>query len=247
MTIKLQAPSGVGGGVQCSASGQSYTIGSDGTVSVQPVDVPSLLAAGFTYATAAAVVAAAGSTKDDAAALAAGTVTEVTGANDTKGVKLPASGNNAWAEVVNTDATHSLKVYPDAGGAINGGSADAAFLLGPGESARFSSTGALVWYAAAASSGAEVVGVAAGYKVARGSSSITGATGGDITTSLATVVAVCANLGEDADLTASMVTAALGGTAGHITLKVWKPTSNADPTPILSTNAKTVNWIAIGT
>lgn len=92
-----------------------------------------------------------------------------------------------------------------------------------------------------------VAGQAAGYKLARGSTSVTGATGGDVTTGLGTVVAVVAVLGEDPSLAGDKVTAALGGTAGHITLKVWKPTASGDVTPILATAAKVVNWIAIGT
>lgn len=94
---------------------------------------------------------------------------------------------------------------------------------------------------------AVVVGVAGGYKIARGSASITGATLGDIVTGLATVVSVTATLGEDSTLAGNHVTAAIGGTAGHITLKVWKPTASGDCTPILSTAAKVVNWEATGT
>lgn len=92
-----------------------------------------------------------------------------------------------------------------------------------------------------------VAGVGAGYKIARGSTSVTGATAGDVTTGLATVVSVTATLGEDASLAGNNATAALGGTAGHITLKVWKPTASGDCTPILATAAKVVNWIAVGT
>ena len=92
-----------------------------------------------------------------------------------------------------------------------------------------------------------IAGIGAGYKIARGETSVTGATAGDVDTGLATVVAVVAGLGEDAALTGNLVTAALGGVAGHITLKVWKPTASNDVTPILATAAKKVDWIAIGT
>lgn len=90
-----------------------------------------------------------------------------------------------------------------------------------------------------------VLGAASGYKLARGETSVTGTA--DVTTGLATVVAVVASLGEDAALTGLWVTAAIGGTAGHIDLKVWKPTAAADCTPIAATVAKKVDWIAIGT
>jgi hypothetical protein len=94
---------------------------------------------------------------------------------------------------------------------------------------------------------AMVLGAAAGYKLARAETSVTGATGGDVTTGLTTVVAVVGSLAEDASVDGLFVTAALGGTAGHITLKVWKPTATGDVTPTLATVAKKVDWIAIGT
>ena len=84
-----------------------------------------------TNLTSGASTAAAGSTTADAGALPAGTapVYPTTAADDTKGVKIHASdkvtgrllfiGNGVSAKV--------LKVYPPAGGTINGGSADAAF------------------------------------------------------------------------------------------------------------------------
>ena len=90
-----------------------------------------------------------------------------------------------------------------------------------------------------------IIGVAAGYKIARGSVSITGTA--DVTTGLATVVAVVASLGEDPNADAATVTAAIGGVAGHADLKVWKLNEGAPNTFIASGAAKTVNWIAIGT
>ncbi len=106
--------------------------------------------------------------------------------------------------------------------------------------------GAAVWVTSTSLS-APVIGVAAGYKVARGSTSVTGLTGGDITTGLTTVVGVSAVLGEDAALSGNLVTCAITGGAGHILAKVWKPTAAGDCTPILATAAKVVNWVAIGT
>jgi len=90
-----------------------------------------------------------------------------------------------------------------------------------------------------------IVGVDAGYKIARGSTSVTGTA--DVDTGLTTVVAVVASLGEDPDADAATVTAAIGGTAGHIDLKVWKLQDGTPNTLVASTVAKTVNWIAIGT
>lgn len=92
-------------------------------------------------------------------------------------------------------------------------------------------------------------GLAAGYKVARGVDAVTGTL--DKNTGLATVVAFVAILAEDPALTGHLVTFVLqtqsGGTAGHVTIKVWKPTAANDCTPIAATAAKNVAWIAIGT
>lgn len=94
-----------------------------------------------------------------------------------------------------------------------------------------------------------VVGVAGGYKVARGVTAVTGT--GAITTGLATVVAVSAVLAADADLTGTLVTTTIptqtGGDAGKFTAKVWKPTAANDCTPIAADAEKSVSWIAVGT
>lgn len=92
-------------------------------------------------------------------------------------------------------------------------------------------------------------GVAAGYKIARGVTAVTGTN--DLTTGLATVAACTATLQEDAALTGSLVTVTIqtqsGGTAGHVTLKVWKPTASGDVTPIAATAAKNIGWNCTGT
>ena len=93
--------------------------------------------------------------------------------------------------------------------------------------------------------GAVVAGIVAGYKIARGSTSVTGTA--DITTELSTVVQAVVSLQDDVSLEAFAVSVINGGTAGHITAKVWKPTSSTDCTPAAATVAKTVRWIAIGT
>jgi hypothetical protein len=88
-----------------------------------------------------------------------------------------------------------------------------------------------------------VAGAAAGYKLARGVSAITGT--GTVSHGLATVVAVMATLKDDVSLAGNEVSAAVSGTT--VTLKVWKPTSNTDCTPIAATAAKNVHWLVIGT
>jgi hypothetical protein len=88
-----------------------------------------------------------------------------------------------------------------------------------------------------------VAGAASGYKIARGVASITGT--GTVTHGLTTVVAVLATLKDDASINGNGVSAAVSGTT--VTLKVWKPTSSADCTPIAATAAKNVHWLVIGT
>lgn len=97
-------------------------------------------------------------------------------------------------------------------------------------------------------------GVAAGYKIARGVSSITGT--GTVVTGLATVVAVVAVAQSDLDGDAlAGVSATIGdqaGTpaAGSVIIKAWKVTTGGaagNPTLIAATDAKDINWVAIGT
>ncbi len=90
-----------------------------------------------------------------------------------------------------------------------------------------------------------VLGAAAGYKLARGEAAVTGTA--DVNTGLATVVAAVACLKADPSLEALWVSAAPGATAGHLDLKVWKPTAADDCTPLAATAEKAVEWLAIGT
>lgn len=94
-----------------------------------------------------------------------------------------------------------------------------------------------------------VLGVAGGYKIARGVSAVTGTL--VVVTGLATVVAVAAVLAEDASANAILVTSVIptqtGTDLGKFTAKVWKPTAAGDTTPIAAVLAKNVSWIAIGT
>ena len=86
-----------------------------------------------------ASTAAAGSIAGDAVALPSATssVYPVTGADNTKGVKL-ANSEKVSGKVVfvaNLVSTTVLKVYPPAGGTINGAAADAAFSTASGKGA----------------------------------------------------------------------------------------------------------------
>lgn len=75
-----------------------------------------------------------------------------------------------------------------------------------------------------------------------GIATITGS--GTVTAALNSITAVTATLGANAALAGTYVTASFSGLT--ITLKVWKPTATGDCTPIASTAALAVQWIAIG-
>jgi len=97
-----------------------------------------------------------------------------------------------------------------------------------------------------------VQGVAAGYKIARGT--ITPVSESDtVVTGLATVVAAVASLKGAPTLTCMFVAADIGNqagapAAGSIYIKTYKPTATTDVTPTSSTTPwSAIDWIAIGT
>jgi len=97
-----------------------------------------------------------------------------------------------------------------------------------------------------------VIGVASGYKIARGQIITTDETD-TVVTGLDTVVAAVACLEDDPTLAnTAWVTCVIGDqagspAAGSIIIKGWIPTSDSNPTPkAAATFGKKVNWIAIG-
>jgi hypothetical protein len=97
----------------------------------------------------------------------------------------------------------------------------------------------------AAEINALAAGVAAGYKAARGVGAVTGAL--DVDTGLAAVVAAVACLKGDPTVAHAMWATVADGAAGHIILKVWRPTAANDLTPLAGDDAQNVQWLAIGT
>ena len=93
-------------------------------------------------------VAAAGSSQSDAAAIGNDTgFAHCTGADATKGVKLPAATAGKTVIVKNSDAANAaLKVYPATGDAINALSANAAISMGAKTSAVFVALDSTTWY-----------------------------------------------------------------------------------------------------
>lgn len=93
-------------------------------------------------------VAAAGSVQGDATAIGATTgFAHCTGADATKGVKLPAAVAGKVVIVKNADAANAvLKVYPASSDAINALSANAALSMAAKTSAVFVALDATTWY-----------------------------------------------------------------------------------------------------
>lgn len=174
------------------------------------------------------------------------------------GLKIGASG----AEVAVTGTAASLNLLDGS----SAGVAVASKLACLGASKNLDELGLPVSGLKIGASGAEVAmdrtaaqinvlvgGVAAGYKLARGVSSVTGT--GDVVTGLTTVVAVVAVAQSDLDGdTLAGVSATIGNqagapAAGSITLKAWKVTTGGaagNPTLIAANAAKDINWVAIG-
>lgn len=95
-----------------------------------------------------------------------------------------------------------------------------------------------------------VVGVAAGYKIARGTVTLDGSNPTTAATGLTTIVAACTSLkqtaapGDDP----SWLSHSYTGSDGNLDIYAWKNTGGTDPTLVASTNnTATVDWIAIGT
>jgi hypothetical protein len=88
-----------------------------------------------------------------------------------------------------------------------------------------------------------VVSPTAGVRTASGVGAVTGTL--VVASGLTTITAVTATLNASPALTGNIVTAAFSG--ANITLAVWKPTASGDCTPIASTTAVNVSWVAWGT
>jgi len=134
-----------GGGALSLLGGNGVTV-SDGVVNLGTSNtsqinigadgIPTAIA-GPIQTTAGASTAAAGSTTADAGVLPAGTdrFYPTTAADDTKGVRVHATDKVTGREILigNGVSNKILKVYPPAGGAINGAAADAAYSSASGK------------------------------------------------------------------------------------------------------------------
>ena len=95
-----------------------------------------------------------------------------------------------------------------------------------------------------------VIGVAGGYKIARGSTALDGSNPTPVTTGLATVVAAVVSLrGSSAPAlgTSVLTQANTNWGTGALSVYGWKPTGAGDCTLTASTGTETFDWIAVGT
>lgn len=127
-----------------------------------------------------ATLAATGSLISDGAQITSQNVT-VTGANGTKAVVLPSALKGMRVTVINSDASNTLPVFPYNGdsAAINGGSANASFVVGAGRSATFVAESKTQWRVPAST---------AGLATAAELNTLAGVTAGTVTASKAVVV-----------------------------------------------------------
>jgi hypothetical protein len=95
--------------------------------------------------------------------------------------------------------------------------------------------------------GNPVVGVAGGYKIARGETALDGGNPTPVATGLTTVVAFVATLKGTAapGVSTSVLTADISGAT--VNVYAWKPTSTSVPTLVASTGTESFGWIAVGT
>lgn len=90
-----------------------------------------------------------------------------------------------------------------------------------------------------------VVGASSGYKLARGSASITGSSA--INTGLTTLVTFVLSLAQAASSGAYLVAHSMLASTGWTSAQVYALTSSGSATPVVSSVAATVHWIAVGT
>lgn len=95
-----------------------------------------------------------------------------------------------------------------------------------------------------------VKGVAAGYKIARGTTALDGSNPTPVTTGLATVVSATVTLEGSAapGVGTSLLTQSTANwSTGALAVYAWKVTSTSDTTLVASTGTETFDWVAVGT
>ncbi len=103
------------------------------------------------------------------------------------------------------------------------------------------------WNAISNFLGLAVVGVAAGYKLARGASALTGTNPKTVATGLTTIVAgiACLNVTAAPGVSTMLLTTDISTT--NLNVYGWMPTNSSTTTLIASTGTDNFYWIAVGT
>lgn len=92
-----------------------------------------------------------------------------------------------------------------------------------------------------------VVGLASGYKLARGETALDGTNPTPVTTGLTTIVAVAVSIKSAVAPGVGTSVVTYGTSGGTLNLYGWKVTGAGDTTLIASAGTETVGWIALGT
>lgn len=149
-----------------------------------------------------ASLAAAGNNQATAAAIA-NDITNVTGADGSKGVRLPTPKSGQEHEplvVINAEAAQNLKIYPHSGGKINGGATNAAITISGGVTMRLDPASGTEWYTETQNlSGSQAAGAA-----------------GTVEASKAVVVDANKDIGDFRNLDVVNLDAGASGTAGSV-------------------------------
>lgn len=154
-------------------------------------------------------------------------------------VTLPAVGSSKGLSFTIIASGAAALTVKNVGGTTIG-------VVDPGTAGVFLSDG-VTWYFEG--SGSSVVGVAGGYRIARGATALDGSNPTTVATGLSTIIAAVACLkGSVApgDNT-SVITVDFTGSTGSLDLYGWRNTGGTDPTLVASVGTETVEWIAIGT
>ena len=150
--------------------------------------------------------------------------------------KMVASG--AITAGTNVYGTTNGKITGTANGNVEGVALEAA-----------ASDGDVIEVMAASKADSElaIVGVAAGYKIARGETALDGSNPTPVTTGLTTCIAFVATLkGSSAPgVGTQKLTAVIS--SGDANVYAWKPTGSGDCTLIASTGTESFYWVAVGT
>lgn len=118
----------VNGRAVIATEGEQYSAVAVSTTTAPNQKVKVTVMRGIVPGPAVDSVAATGSAQGDAALLPIGFST-VSAADGTRGVRLPAALPGRIMRVYNEHATNGLRIYPATGGAINGGTANAAIII----------------------------------------------------------------------------------------------------------------------